>query len=125
MSLSVDVFDSWLQNIDYWVFGCCTVKNGKRFSRPQPGCHLSNSPWPVIIKFFPARESLVGDIPARDGKIVNLFLQCDAGQSTVSSRQTTPDNKHLSPTDIPDGDNQDQQQTTNSQQQENTERPEA
>ncbi len=25
---------------------------------------------------FPARESLVSDIPAGDGKIVNLFLQC-------------------------------------------------
>jgi hypothetical protein len=30
----------------------------------------------VILKLFPARESLVGDIPAGDGKIANLFLQC-------------------------------------------------
>jgi hypothetical protein len=34
-----------------------------------------NSPWPGIIKFFPARESLVSDIPAGDGKIADLFLQ--------------------------------------------------
>jgi hypothetical protein len=45
-------------------------------SRPQPGCHLPNPPWPRIIKTFPARESLVNDIPAGDGKIINLFLQC-------------------------------------------------
>jgi hypothetical protein len=30
----------------------------------------------VIIKLFPARESLVSDIPAGDGKNNNLFLQC-------------------------------------------------
>ncbi len=53
-----------------------TVKKGKRFSRPQPGCHLPNSPWPGIIKYFLAKESLVSDILARDGKIANLFLQC-------------------------------------------------
>jgi hypothetical protein len=29
-----------------------------------------------IFKLFPASESLVGDIPTGDGKIVNLFLQC-------------------------------------------------
>jgi hypothetical protein len=28
-----------------------------------------------IIKLFPARESLVSDIPTGDGKTVNLFLQ--------------------------------------------------
>jgi hypothetical protein len=53
-----------------------TVIKGYHFSRPQPGCHLPNSPWPGIIKLFPARESLVSDIPARDGKIIDLFLQC-------------------------------------------------
>ncbi len=26
-----------------------TVKKGYRFSRPQSGCHLPNSPWPGII----------------------------------------------------------------------------
>ncbi len=28
---------------------------------------------------FPSRESLVSDIPAVDGKFVNLFLKCTAG----------------------------------------------
>jgi hypothetical protein len=51
-----------------------TVKKGLSFSRPLPGCHLPNSPWPGIIKLFPARESLVSDIPAGDGKIVKLFF---------------------------------------------------
>ncbi len=53
-----------------------TVKKGYRFFRPQSGCHLPNFPWPGIIKYFPARESLVSDIPAGDGKTANLFLQC-------------------------------------------------
>jgi hypothetical protein len=48
-------------------------KKGSRFSRPQPRCHLPNSPCPGIIKLFPARERLVSDIPAGDGKIENLF----------------------------------------------------
>ncbi len=51
-----------------------TVKKvGGRVSRPQPGCHLPNSPWTGIIKLFRAWESLVSDIPAGDGKIANLF----------------------------------------------------
>jgi hypothetical protein len=56
-----------------WVY---TVRKGYRFSCPQPGCHLPNSPWPGMILLFPARESLVSDIPAGDGKIITLFLQC-------------------------------------------------
>ncbi len=32
-----------------------------------------NGTWPVIIKLFPARENLVSDIPAGDGKTANLF----------------------------------------------------
>ncbi len=43
---------------------------------PQPGCHLPNSPWPEIFKLFRARESLVSDILAGDGKTTKLFLQC-------------------------------------------------
>jgi hypothetical protein len=50
-----------------------TVKKDLRSSRPQPGRHLLNSPWPGIRQLFPASESMVGDIPAGDGKIVNLF----------------------------------------------------
>jgi hypothetical protein len=57
-------------NSDRWGY---TVKNGYRFSRPQPGCHKTNSPWTGIFKLFPARESLVSDIPAGDGKNDNLF----------------------------------------------------
>jgi hypothetical protein len=34
---------------------------------------LPNSPWPGIIKLFLARESLVNDIPARDGINDDLF----------------------------------------------------
>ncbi len=50
-----------------------TVKKVIGFSRPQQGCHLPNSPWPGILKLFSARESLVSDIPAGDGKTGNLF----------------------------------------------------
>jgi hypothetical protein len=46
--------------------------------QPQPytvkkdtDCHLPNSPRQGIIKPFPARERLVSDIPAGDGKIKN------------------------------------------------------
>ncbi len=56
--------------------GTYTGKNGPRYSRPQPGCNQPSSLWPGITKLFPARESLVSDIPAGDGKIVHLFLQC-------------------------------------------------
>ena len=33
----------------------------------------------VIYKLFPPRESLVSDIPAGDGNIEKLFLQCNVG----------------------------------------------
>jgi hypothetical protein len=39
---------------------------------------LTKLSWPGIIKIVPARESLVSDIPAGDGKTANLFLQCKA-----------------------------------------------
>jgi hypothetical protein len=56
-----------------------TVK--KRFaSFPSPaGMSLPNSPWAgndVITELFLPRGSLVSDIPAGDGKLVNLFLRC-------------------------------------------------
>jgi hypothetical protein len=54
-----------------------TLEKSERFSRPQPGCHVTNQTlpgqWPGIIKFFPARENLASDIPVGDGKIANLF----------------------------------------------------
>jgi hypothetical protein len=43
-----------------------TVKKVDRFSRPQPGCYLPNSPW---LGIFPVRESLVSDIPSGVWKI--------------------------------------------------------
>ncbi len=58
--------------------GTNTVKKVSGFSRPQPGCDWPNTPWSGIIKLFPARESLVRDIPAGDGKTADLFLQCMA-----------------------------------------------
>ncbi len=51
-------------------------KKSSRISRPQPGCHLLDSPRTGIIKLFPARKGLVSDNPAGDGKTANLFLQC-------------------------------------------------
>jgi hypothetical protein len=51
-------------------------KKGYRFSRPQPGFHLPNSPWP-------GKNSLVSDIPAGDGKIANFFLQCMYTQTCI------------------------------------------
>jgi hypothetical protein len=41
------------------------------------GGHQPNFRWPGIIKIFPARESLISDVPAGDGKTANLFLQCN------------------------------------------------
>ncbi len=43
-----------------------TVKKGQWFSRPQPGCHLPNSPWPGIIK-------LVWIVTSQLEKIANFF----------------------------------------------------
>jgi hypothetical protein len=42
---------------------------------PVPSQDVTNQtiPGPVIIKLFPARESLVSDIPAGDGKIDHFF----------------------------------------------------
>ncbi len=62
--------------VDWTIFWDYTVKIGKRHSRPQPGCHLPNSPWARKIKLFPPRESVVSDIPAEDGNAANLFLRC-------------------------------------------------
>jgi hypothetical protein len=43
---------------------------------------LPNSSWPGIIKIFPPRESFVSDIPAGDGKTVNLFYSVAAMRSS-------------------------------------------
>ncbi len=53
-------------------------KKAFRYSRPQPGCHLPNSPWAGIINIWRhnsrPRESLVSDIPAGDGNIKKLVF---------------------------------------------------
>ncbi len=59
-----------------------SVKKVSRFFHPQPGCHLPNSPWPGIMKLFPARESLASDIPAGDGKIAYLFYSVSLNFAT-------------------------------------------
>ncbi len=64
---------------------CNTVKKGLRHSRPQPGCHLPNSPSAGIIKLFSPPPSLVSDIPAGDGNVASLFLRCTIAET---SRQT-------------------------------------
>jgi hypothetical protein len=64
-----------------------TVKKGLGFSHFQPGCHQPNSPWSGKIKLFPARESLVSDIPAGDGKIKKNFLQCTRSGSTILAKE--------------------------------------
>jgi hypothetical protein len=56
-----------------------TVKKGSGLSRPQPGCHLPNSPWFGIIRLFLAKERLVSDIPAVDRKIGNIFYSVGIG----------------------------------------------
>ncbi len=65
------------------AFGIYTVKKGSRISRLQPGCHYSDYTKlslggnnDVITELFLPRGSLVSDIPAGDGKLVNLFLRC-------------------------------------------------
>jgi len=52
-----------------------TVKNGLRFFVQFPNRDVTNQTLPGqgIVKLFPARESLVIDIPFGDGKIDNLF----------------------------------------------------
>jgi hypothetical protein len=58
-----------------------TVKKGYRHSRPQPGCHLPDSPWAGIVKLNPPRGILVSDIPAGDGNVANLFIRCSVSDS--------------------------------------------
>ncbi len=58
----------------YRIYSSYTVRKGYRFSLPQPGCHRPNSPWPGTFELFPARESLVSEIPAWDWKIYKLFF---------------------------------------------------
>ncbi len=49
-----------------------TVRKGYRVPVPSRDV-IYHSPWPGIIKLFPASERLDSDIPAGDGKNYNLF----------------------------------------------------
>jgi hypothetical protein len=74
-------------------------KKGYRFSRPQQGCYLPHSLWPGIIKLFPARESLVSDIPAEDGNIVNLFYNVNTSTHPLvlpADTHKEPENESVS-----------------------------
>jgi hypothetical protein len=53
-----------------WAY---TVKKVNDFPVPRRDVTDQTIPWPEIIKFFPARENLVSDIPAGDGKSINFF----------------------------------------------------
>jgi hypothetical protein len=50
-----------------------TVKKVSVFPSPAGMSPTQTLPGPGIVKIFPARDSLVSDIPAGDGKIMNLF----------------------------------------------------
>jgi hypothetical protein len=62
-----------------------TLKKGSRVSRPQPGCHYTKLSLDrnndVITELFLPGGSLVSDIPAGDGKLVNLFYGVGMGLS--------------------------------------------
>jgi hypothetical protein len=60
-------------NYEFWKFHY-SVKNVSDFPVPSRDVTYQTLPaWLGIIKLFPARESLVSDIPAGDGKIANIF----------------------------------------------------
>jgi len=65
MSIQLQYRGSFIRNY--------TVKNITRFL----DYFWPNLPGTGICTFFPARESLVSDIPAGDGKSLNLYLQCN------------------------------------------------
>jgi hypothetical protein len=51
---------------------------------------LTKLPMAGIIKFFPARESLVSDIPAGDGKTRNLFYSVGRWMRSIQLEQLDP-----------------------------------
>jgi hypothetical protein len=48
----------------------------KRLAIFPPPAGMSTTKLSLVWNKFPARGSLVSDIPTGDGKIANLFLQC-------------------------------------------------
>jgi hypothetical protein len=55
---------------------------------PSPAAMSLTAPWARIL--FPARESLVSDIPAGDGNVCNLFLQCVEASFLRKGAKITP-----------------------------------
>jgi hypothetical protein len=54
-----------------------TVKKAFRYFRPQPGCHLPNSPWAGIIKYdviIPAQGEFGKRHPGWGGNIEKIFF---------------------------------------------------
>ncbi len=89
--------------------GLCSLnrKNGKKEGFFFEGggrtknvvqCKKKASDFPVPSQVFPARESLVSDIPAGDGEIVKLFLQCTHAGSP-SKRSPVPI-RHMNTQDL-------------------------
>jgi hypothetical protein len=52
------------------------IKKVSDFLVPIRDVTENTLPWQGIIKSFPARESLVSDIPTGEGKIAKLVLPC-------------------------------------------------
>ncbi len=65
----------------HWLAKVYTVKKGLRFSRPQPGWHLLNSPWPGNTLIIPAQGEFGQWHPAGGGKSASLFLSVPIFQS--------------------------------------------
>jgi hypothetical protein len=80
-----EIVHSWIRLLEKWQHVRMYCIGGEKhteevhckkcelFFRRQPGWLLPNSPRSGIIKEIPARESLVSDIPAGDGKTAHLF----------------------------------------------------
>jgi hypothetical protein len=66
--------DKGKDTLEDYILTDYTVKKAFRYSRPQPGCHLPNSPWAGIMTSYCINYSrLVSEIPAEDGIIEKLF----------------------------------------------------
>jgi hypothetical protein len=66
------------------------IKKVSDFPAPSRDVTKPNYAWPGIIKFNPARESLISDILAGEGKIANLFLQYICWNGFPSPRIFSP-----------------------------------
>jgi hypothetical protein len=74
-----------------WCMGPYTVKKGLAVFRSPAGMSLTKLFLGGNNLIFPARESLVSDIQAGDGKIANLFLQCRPELTIEPHLMSTPE----------------------------------